>query len=100
MEYSSIAYAVAAEFQEIINEGIAREKFRAIEKKGTAVFEKDKNYLITSNDIISMEPELIERMILPKMQTTQNIYQLVNALDECEVLYKTKKQHHPINIYT
>lgn|GEM_PF-6683529 len=100
MEYSSIAYAVTAEFQEIINEGIALEKFRAIEKKGTAVFEKDKNYLIISNDIISMEPELIERIILPKMQTTQNIYQLVNALDECEVLYKTKKQHHPINIYT
>ncbi|MEE5994215.1 MAG: type IV secretion system DNA-binding domain-containing protein [Oscillospiraceae bacterium] len=100
VEYSSIAYAVTAEFQEIINEGIILEKFKVIEKKGTVSFEKDKNYLITSNDIVSMEPELIERMILPKMQTTQNIYQLVNALDECEVLYKTKKQHHPINVYT
>ncbi|MDD6098449.1 MAG: hypothetical protein PUB66_06965 [Oscillospiraceae bacterium] len=92
--------AVVNEFSRVLNTALHDEKLKLIEHTESIDFGGHDSYAIVWNNYICLEPETIENILLPEMTVTQSLIKLGKALNEFDLLYTTKKNLHPIHIYS
>lgn len=95
---SGNAQAIVNEFSKVLNEEIREDRLNLVDHN-SPIDSSDNNAIIWKNHIC-LEAKTIEKYIIPKLTVTRNIIRLCKALNETGLLYCTKKNLHPIRIYT
>lgn len=90
--------AIVNEFAIVLNDAIRNEELNLVDHNSTIA--TINNNAIIWNNYICLEPDTIENHILPKLTVTKNLIRLCKALNDTQLLYCTKKNIHPIRIYT
>ncbi|MDE5792254.1 MAG: hypothetical protein K2H66_01865, partial [Oscillospiraceae bacterium] len=96
-EYEDRSFAIVQEFVSVANELIRNGQLQMLDKKHSETIQNIENTLIVTDNSLAFSPESIDKIILPRMETTKHRRMLIKALEDCECLYGTARKKQPFN---
>lgn len=92
--------AVSEQFIAALNDAIRSGKLKILRHSKEMNFQEGTNQLIVKDKLLILEESAMENVLIPSMRTADNTCRILKCLKACEYLHATKKNRHPLVVYS